>query len=380
MANLYPTSLANLVVEVVTRHSHQILLIGYLNDLHLHGFCRYLYCDDVPLEADTVLPNLYAAKKYIMPHLKRVCVEYLETNVDASNACLLLSQSRILEEPELTQRCLDVIDSRTEEALQSDSFTDIDYQTLEQILSRDTLFAKETLIFAAATRWAEAECTRQGREITPDQCREVLGDALYLVRLATMSQDEFADGAGQSGILSKQEIIDIFFFFSAKNKPKLRFSTIRRKGQYVNSGSRFKSMKRTGWSFVAGKSNSIQFSVNKVIYVAGFGQYGANEAAEYHVDMALKDKNGTVLREKRHKMSVDGSCSTTRVLFDCPVKIEADTNYTASFDVDYDGDGHYGVSGMPILTCDGINFKFTNSAHSRFTNVSQGQIPEIIFY
>ena len=31
--------------------------------------CRYLYCDEISLEADTVLPTLYAAKKYMMPHL-----------------------------------------------------------------------------------------------------------------------------------------------------------------------------------------------------------------------------------------------------------------------------------------------------------------------
>ena len=31
--------------------------------------CRYLYCDEISLEADTTLPTLYAAKKYMMPHL-----------------------------------------------------------------------------------------------------------------------------------------------------------------------------------------------------------------------------------------------------------------------------------------------------------------------
>ena len=31
--------------------------------------CRYLYCDEISLEADTALPTLYAAKKYMMPHL-----------------------------------------------------------------------------------------------------------------------------------------------------------------------------------------------------------------------------------------------------------------------------------------------------------------------
>ena len=346
--------------------------------LFLPDTCRYLYCDDVSLEADTVLPTIDAAKKYIMPHLEQVCVEYLVTNVDASNACLLLNRSRILEAPELMQRCLDVIDFKTEESLQSDSFTDIDYQTLEQILCRNTLCAKETVVFAAALRWAEAECNRQGRDIDPQQRREVIGGALYLLRVPTMTEKEFAEIAVESGLLSKEEIIDIFLFFDAENKPALQFPTIPRRGTYLTC-SRF-NRQNTHWSFDIAKSNSIRFSVDKAIVVIGFGQYGANVAAEYNVDMALKLKK-EVLHQKKYKMSVDGSSNTTRVLFDEPVPIEAGTLYTASFDVDYNGEGYHGESGMSHVRCHDINFSFVhNSADNNFTVVARGQIPEIIFY
>ena len=53
---------------------------------------RYLYCDEISLEPDNVLATLYTAKKYIVPHLARECVRYLETSLKATNACLLLSQ------------------------------------------------------------------------------------------------------------------------------------------------------------------------------------------------------------------------------------------------------------------------------------------------
>lgn len=64
------------------------------------------------MEADNVLATLYVAKKYIVPHLARACVNYLETSLTAKNACLLLSQSRLFEEPELMQRCWEVIDAQ----------------------------------------------------------------------------------------------------------------------------------------------------------------------------------------------------------------------------------------------------------------------------
>lgn len=79
--------------------------------------CRYLYCDEIQLEADNVLATLYVAKKYIVPHLARACVNYLETSLTAKNACLLLSQSRLFEEPELMQRCWEVIDAQVCEPL-----------------------------------------------------------------------------------------------------------------------------------------------------------------------------------------------------------------------------------------------------------------------
>lgn len=80
--------------------------------LYIFFLFRYLYCDEIQLEADTVLSTLYVAKKYIVPYLARACVSYLETSLTAKNACLLLSQSRLFEEPELMQRCWEVIDAQ----------------------------------------------------------------------------------------------------------------------------------------------------------------------------------------------------------------------------------------------------------------------------
>lgn len=48
----------------------------------------------------------------MVPHLARACVNYLETSLTAKNACLLLSQSRLFEEPNLMQRCWEVIDAQ----------------------------------------------------------------------------------------------------------------------------------------------------------------------------------------------------------------------------------------------------------------------------
>ena len=278
------------------------------------------------------------------------------------------------------QRCLDVIDSQAEEALRSDSFIEIDYQTLEQILGRDTLRTNETIVFEAATRWAEAECTRQGRDVDSEQCREVLRDALYLLRLPTMSLNEFANGALQSGVLSKQEIIDIVSFFGADNKPKLPFPTTCRKGKNIKTCSRFHSTKYN-WGFSVGRVNGITFSVDKAISVVGFGLYGSSKAAEYKVGIGLKHSDGTVLCEESHMMSYDSSNNTTHVMFDRPVRIKADTYYTARFVEGSNGPGYYGADGICYVKYDNINFTFAECMDLlNPTTVSKGQIPEILFY
>lgn len=92
-----------------------------------------------------MLSTLYVAKKYIVPHLCRACVMFLETSLTARNACLLLSQSRLFEEPELMARCWEVIDAQAQMALNSDGFTEIDMDTLKQILQRETLNCKEVV-------------------------------------------------------------------------------------------------------------------------------------------------------------------------------------------------------------------------------------------
>ena len=279
------------------------------------------------------------------------------------------------------QCCWDVIDVQAEEVLQSDSFTDIDCKTLEEILIRDTLDAKETVVFAAAKRWAEAECTRQGRDTSPQQCREVLGDALYLLRLPTMTPSDFANVAGQSGLLSTQETNDLFFYFTAENKPVIRFPISRRKG-LIRRCLRFKTPKPMQGVFM-GQQDSIQFSVDKTISVCGFGLYGRpGDVAEYHVIISLKC-NGITLAEKYQSLCSGGSDDILDVFFDRPLRVDAGTRCTACLYQDNPNgiQEKYGHGGMTGVICNKVKFTFMNSPErSNGTNVGNGQIPEVLFY
>ncbi|XP_076144431.1 BTB/POZ domain-containing protein 3a [Alosa pseudoharengus] len=343
---------------------------------------KYIYCDEIDLCADTVLATLYAAKKYIVPHLARACVAFLETSLSARNACVLLSQSCLFEEPELTQRCWEVIDAQAELALRSDGFCDIDAPTLESILRRETLNAKETAVFDAALRWAEAECGRSGVVPSTDNKREALGKALYLIRVPAMPLDEFANGPAQSGLLTLAETNDVFLWHTAARKPALRFVREPRAGLAPQRCHRFQSCayRSNQWRY-RGRCDSIQFAVDRRVFVAGFGLYGSScGSAEYSARIELK-RQGATLGVSVAKYFSDGSSNTFPVWFEHPVQIEPDTFHTASVVLDGNELSYFGQEGMTEVQCGKVTFQFQCSSDStNGTGVQGGQIPELIFY
>ncbi|TRY65429.1 hypothetical protein DNTS_021899 [Danionella cerebrum] len=346
------------------------------------GSLMYIYCDEIDLSADTVLATLYAAKKYIVPHLARACVNFLETSLSAKNACILLSQSCLFEEPDLTQRCWEVIDAQAELALKSDGFCDIDTQTLESILRRETLNAKEIIVFEAALSWAEAECHRREMNTSIDNKRKVLGQSIYLIRIPTMGLDDFANGAAQSGVLTLNETNDIFLWYTAAKKPELQFASEPRKGLTPQKCHRFQSCayRSNQWRY-RGRCDSIQFAVDKRVFIAGFGLYGSScGSAEYTAKIELK-RQGLVLGTNLSKYFSDGSSNTFPVWFEYPVQIEPDTFYTASVVLDGSELSYFGQEGMTEVQCGKVTFQFQCSSDStNGTGVQGGQIPELIFY
>ncbi|XP_067617624.1 BTB/POZ domain-containing protein 6-B isoform X2 [Eurosta solidaginis] len=343
---------------------------------------RYLYCDEIQLEPDNILATLYAAKKYIVPHLARACVNYLEVKLTAKNACLLLSQSRLFEEPELMQRCWEVIDAQAEMAIKSEDFVDIDLKTFESILSRETLNCKEIHLFEAALNWALNACQKMGIDVSAQNKRSMLGQALHLIRIPTMTLEEFANGVAQTGILTSQETIDIFLNFTAQSKPHLSFPTRARAGLKTQVCHRFQSCayRSNQWRY-RGRCDSIQFSVDRRIFIVGFGLYGSSTgAANYNVKIELK-RLGRTLAENDTKFFSDGSSNTFHVFFENPIQIEPECYYTASVILDGNELSFFGQEGMSEVCMGNVTFQFQCSSEStNGTGVQGGQIPELIFY
>ncbi|XP_038860088.1 BTB/POZ domain-containing protein 2-like isoform X2 [Salvelinus namaycush] len=349
---------------------------------------RFLYSDEVQIGPETVMTTLYTAKKYAVPALEAHCVEFLKKNLRADNAFMLLTQARLFDEPQLASLCLENIDKNTGDALAAEGFTDIDLDTLVAVLERDTLGVREVRLFVAAVRWAEAEAHRQQLQPTPENKRRVLGKALALIRFPLMTIEEFAAGPAQSSILTDREVVSLFLHFTVNPKPRVEFIDRPRcclRGKEC-SITRFGQVE-SRWGY-SGTSDRIRFSVNRRIFVVGFGLYGSiHGPTDYQVNIQIihTDSN-TVLGQNDTGFSCDGSSNTFRVMFKEPVEILPNVNYTACATLK-GPDSHYGTKGMRKVTHESSStgtktcFTFCYAAgNNNGTSVEDGQIPEVIFY
>ena len=192
---------------------------------------RFLYSDEVDLSGSNVMQVLYLAKKYMVPSLADKCSEYLRDNLDASNVFNILPTAEKYEEKELTHRCWAVIDDQSEAAVKSDGFTTIEHSLLEAVVSRDTLTINEVELFKAVDLWATKKCEKQGLEANGKEKRIILGEVVVkAIRFPVMEQLEFASVVPDSSILTPNELVHLFKFFSSAVAAPVEFVNRKRTG------------------------------------------------------------------------------------------------------------------------------------------------------
>ncbi len=118
---------------------------------------RYLYSDEVKLSGSNVMQVLYLANKYMVPSLAGKCNEYLRGNLKTSNVFCILPHAQKFEDKDLEDRCWEVIEKQTEEAVTSDEFVTVERSLVETVVKRERLNVKEVELFKAVDRWATKE-------------------------------------------------------------------------------------------------------------------------------------------------------------------------------------------------------------------------------
>uniref|UniRef100_A0A0N5AUZ5 BTB domain-containing protein n=1 Tax=Syphacia muris TaxID=451379 RepID=A0A0N5AUZ5_9BILA len=151
---------------------------------------RYLYTNEILVAVDEALETAYVAKKYQVIPLYRASLTLVKAHLNADNVCSALTFSRAENEKSLENGCWLIVDALTEDVLNSKEFLAIDRYLLKEIVSRETLMAREMSIYNAVVRWAKAECERCNLMYDSKELHNIVGDVIDKIRFYLMSKQD----------------------------------------------------------------------------------------------------------------------------------------------------------------------------------------------
>ncbi|XP_041373870.1 BTB/POZ domain-containing protein 6-like [Gigantopelta aegis] len=252
-------------------------------------FLKFLYTDDVSIDGNNVIGLLYASKKYNIVGIEKKCLTYMESSLLSSDVCLVMEQAHLYNENNLMQTCLKYIWQNGDVVLKSDSFCDLCLDCFVKVIEADQLNASEESVFEAVIVWSEAECRRQGREITPENRRGVLGESVYEIRYSTLDPKYFDEKVSHTCMLTKDEQIKIMRSFLFRNKDISPFKSKHRVGKKETATSiqRFDNTDYKSMPPSVVNNEGIVFSLNTNAALRGFQVFGYL-VQSFSVPMACK--------------------------------------------------------------------------------------------
>ena len=351
-------------------------------------FLRFLYSDEVQLTGSNVMRVLYLAKKYLVPSLADKCCEFLRDNLEPSNVFSILPHAEKFEDKELENRCWEVIELQTAEAVTSDDFVTVEGSLLKSVVKRDRLNIKEVELFKAVDHWAKNKCEEEGLAPDGHVKRRIIGEeTLKEIRFPLMSQKEFASFVIDSDILNAQEIVVMVKHYNQVLTSPLPFAQSSRLG-VTNRCRRFTHFRQSGelsWGYGnPNRTDSLCLQVNKSISLLGVQHFGC-EGGEYIVSTEISDVtrgasqvkiSGTYSCEK----DIDHPYYGFDVLFNSRVNLEPGNLYRISSSIKGPR-SWYGEEGKIFFETAGVGFTVSHSdASTNGTKTTIGQFPGFIFH
>ena len=245
-------------------------------------------------------------------------------------------------------------------------------------------------LFKAVHLWATKRCEERGLSPDGSEKRRILGERIVKgIRFPVMTQHEFAEVVVDCKILTPDEALSVFKYFSSVPDTPVGFSEKKRIG---SRGSfqrccRFGSVVNTesGYTYKPDKMDCLLFEVDKDISLLGVTLCGSKNNM-YSVTMKVIDfvdnkylysKTGNFFPEFIKYESV--SYCGFNIFFDQPVLLKRGVDYRVEASIS-GPNSCFGQNGKDYVLCAGVKFNFKRSSYStNGTDVVQGQFPELLF-
>lgn len=179
-----------------TADKSKVIRIPDLAPVGFENLLRYAYTDSLNLvSVEDAMLTAYAAKKYLLPHLLRECLNFIDKNVSPSSVCSVLEFASSLNSSHLTYQAIQVLDRQTYQVLSHKSLNTSQSSTIATICSRRYLnIYSEASLVSAVLSWGACEVRRRGGD--PGDfvaIRNVLEDSGVLrnLRFLALTPEEF---------------------------------------------------------------------------------------------------------------------------------------------------------------------------------------------
>lgn len=280
-------------------------------------FISFIYTDVLHLTSENVEEIIKLSRLYTMTTLAGKCDYYLKQIVDKENVMKLLDLSTQNNFKHSTRKCLKIIDENSGEIFDTQEFIEITKKSIEKIVDYQMMSCNEILLIKAVNKWSEFQCSMKQKEVTLENKRSEIGDLIFKIHFGSLCLEDLNNLSNENSFFTKNEIND----FS-----KLNFQ--KRIGQLtVGRCFRFSN----GSDANRGISENFNISVNKNLFLCGFGVFGktTGELNNDAIQFTLKNEDGKVLV----KLSKDFTCDESEtaeiyeIFFEMPIILEQSKMY-----------------------------------------------------
>ena len=313
----------------------------------------------------------------MLHNIKDECSHYLQSNLDKECACVVLQTAHVFHLADLQTNALMFILNSGKPCLESNSFLSLSRECLKLVIESDYLACEEEIIYQKMIEWSTNRCQDEGLTVNDNNIRQVLGDFLHFVRFPIMERRYFTENVSKKSLLSSDQIINVYQSFD--DKENAEFPTKSRNVKY------WVCLRcKTGNS---GESTDdfLDFTVSHACIMLGIKVFGSTTYSGKH-DISLTIlKSSVVLTSKKTVLYSKKGQEMYPVMFDKPLNLENDTNYTIQLNMK----GHKTFTGesyrssVSMLESDGCGphvtfFDYSHYSRKSSTSEDRGQIPGII--
>ncbi|XP_071053949.1 kelch-like protein 17 isoform X2 [Onthophagus taurus] len=228
-----------LVVDDVKIHAHKVVLaacsefmktlltgdfkeyqqptikLSEINAEAANQVVNYMYGSSIKITIDNVFNILRISRMWFINTLLEECEQFLMKSLNISNALLIWTNFRLLDQNQIKTRAEDLLGCHFTDIMNSDKFMELEIEELIELLSKDSLLIKaESQVFECAISWIKHDQERR---------KVYIADIIECVRMSLIPRTYLNDCLLQNELIKNNHelIYKIYSQFASEAKPRM---------------------------------------------------------------------------------------------------------------------------------------------------------------